>query len=92
MDYYDLTTPFIDLTCVAQGCHLPNYTWYKDTDLNTTIGNNSLYRISNVTIENRGNYICIVETIINGTEEKYNQTVTIVIQHQGECIRFTLKR
>ncbi|VDI03787.1 Hypothetical predicted protein [Mytilus galloprovincialis] len=80
-DYHDTTTPFIELTCFAQGCSLSNYTWYKDTDLNTTIGNDSLYRISNVSIQNSGNYICIVETIINGTDEKYNQTVTIDIRN-----------
>ncbi|CAG2249388.1 unnamed protein product [Mytilus edulis] len=79
--YYDPTTPFIELTCFAQGCYMPNYTWYKDIDLNTTIGNDSVYRISNVTIKNSGNYICIVETVINGTEEKYNQTVTIDIRN-----------
>ncbi|XP_071176467.1 cell adhesion molecule CEACAM1-like [Mytilus edulis] len=81
INYYDPTTPFIELTCFAQGCNLPNYTWYKDTDLNTTIGNDSLYRISSVEIENSGNYICIVETIINGTEEQFNQTVTIDIRN-----------
>lgn len=63
---------------------MPNYTWYKDIDLNTTIGNDSVYRISNVTIKNSGNYICIVETVINGTEEKFNQTVTIDIRNIGE--------
>lgn len=82
--YYDSTTPYIDLTCFAQGCNLPNYTWYKDTDLNTTIGNASVYRISDVEIQNNGSYVCIVETIINGTEEKYNQSVTIDIRNMGE--------
>lgn len=83
-NYYDPTTPFIELSCFAQGCNLPNYTWYKDTDRNTTIGNDSIYIISNVGIENGGNYFCVVETIINGTEEKYNETVTIDIRNIGE--------
>ncbi|CAG2249392.1 unnamed protein product [Mytilus edulis] len=77
--YYDLTTPYIELTCFAQGCNLPNYTWYKDIDLNTSIGNESLYVISDVEIESSGSYICVIETIVNGTEEKYNHTVTIDI-------------
>lgn len=79
-NYYDPTTPFIGLTCFAQGCHLPSYAWYKDTDLNTTIGNDSLFVISDVEIENSGNYICMVMTIINGTEEIYNKTVAIYIR------------
>ncbi|CAC5400262.1 unnamed protein product [Mytilus coruscus] len=78
--YYDPTTPFIELTCFAQGCHLPSYAWYKDTDLNSTLGNDSLYMISDVEIENSGNYICIVETIINGTVAKYSKTVTVDIR------------
>lgn len=45
-------------------------------------------------MENSGNYICIVETIINGTEEKYNQSVTIDIRNIGEYshYEFTLHK
>ncbi|CAG2195012.1 unnamed protein product [Mytilus edulis] len=79
-NYYDTTTPFIELTCFAQGCNTPSYVWYKDTDLNTSIGNDSVYIISDVEIENSGNYICMVMTIINGTEETYNKIVAIDIR------------
>lgn len=69
-NYYDPTTPLIELTCFAQGCHFSSYAKYKDTDLNTPLENDSLYRISDVEMVNSGNYICIVETIINRTVAK----------------------
>lgn len=82
--YYEPTTSFIQLSCIAEDCNVQSYSWYKDTDLNTTIGNDSLYTISDVEMENSGNYICIVKIIINKIEHNYNQTVTIDIRTIGE--------
>ncbi|VDI61515.1 Hypothetical predicted protein [Mytilus galloprovincialis] len=75
--YYDPEILFIDLTCSVQGCYQPTHTWVKDPDLNVTIGNESLYRIFEVTVENSGIYICISQIIDNGTE--YNQTQSVYI-------------
>lgn len=70
--------PFIDLTCSFNGCRHPTFTWYTDTDLNTTIGNESLYRISDVIEANSGTYICQIQVVDNGIE--YNQTDRIYIE------------
>ena len=56
----------ITLECSAEGNPAPNFTWHKDSDMNTTLETGKTFTLNDVIVNNTGNYVCVAYNIING--------------------------
>ena len=73
----------ITLSCSAAGNPTPNFTWYREGN-DTVLSNAKDYVISDVIIENGGNYICVTMNIIDGVLYNDSLTVNVVIGKLSE--------
>ncbi|CAG2232533.1 unnamed protein product [Mytilus edulis] len=55
----------ITLTCWGAGNPIPKYTWYREAN-DTILSNTSSYVINDVTVENGGKYVCVIENMVDG--------------------------
>ncbi|XP_063416749.1 mucin-3B-like [Mytilus trossulus] len=68
----------ITLTCWGAGNPIPTYTWYREA--NTTIlSTTSSYVINDVTVENGGTYICVIENMVDGRLFNDSSAFNIII-------------
>ncbi|XP_052062653.1 cell adhesion molecule 2-like [Mytilus californianus] len=68
----------ITLTCWGAGNPIPTYTWYKEAN-DTILSNTSAYVINDVTVENSGNYICVIENMVDGIMYNDSSDFNIII-------------
>lgn len=68
----------VTLHCTAAGNPLPSYTWYKEGN-DTVVSNSSTLVISDVIVENSGNYRCMTKNMINGVLCNESATTNIMI-------------
>ena len=62
----------ITLECSADGNPAPDFTWHKDSDMNTTLVTGKTFTLSqnDVIVNNTGNYVCVGHNIINGIQHE----------------------
>ena len=66
--FYDQSTTYIDIKCFSDGNPTTNYSWFRKSDTNVTIGTDNVYRIEPVTEDKNGTYICVATNTVNDVE------------------------
>jgi hypothetical protein len=71
----------ITLECSAEGNPTPNFTWHKDSDMNTTLVKGETYTLSQneVIVNNTGKYVCVAYNIVNGKRHELTEVQNIQI-------------
>ncbi|XP_071175400.1 cell adhesion molecule 3-like isoform X2 [Mytilus edulis] len=68
----------ITLTCWGAGNPIPKYTWYREAN-DTILSNTSSYVINDVIVENGGEYICVIENMVDGRLFNDSSAINIII-------------
>ncbi|XP_071175399.1 cell adhesion molecule CEACAM1-like isoform X1 [Mytilus edulis] len=71
----------ITLTCWGAGNPIPKYTWYREAN-DTILSNTSSYVINDVIVENGGEYICVIENMVDGRLFNDSSAINIIIEAQ----------
>ncbi|XP_076109506.1 uncharacterized protein LOC143078528 [Mytilus galloprovincialis] len=69
----------ITLTCWGAGNPIPKYTWYREAN-DTILSNTSSYVINDVIVENGGEYICVIENMVDGRLFNDSSAFNIIIE------------
>ena len=73
----------ITLECSADGNPAPDFTWHKDSDMNTTLATGKTFTLSqnDIIVNNTGNYVCVGHNIINGIQHELTAVQHIQIDY-----------
>ena len=73
----------ITLECSADGNPAPDFTWHKDSDMNTTLVTGKTFTLSqnDVIVNNTGHYVCVGHNTFNGKQQELRAVQHIQIDY-----------